>query len=369
MDLHIVFMILGFGFAAYSVVGNDVIQTLGTFISSNGKTPWYLLWAYTGFILTSVLFYGWYSGQGVAYGRLNKIPFPEVLQWWHVLPPLVLLIITRFGIPVSTTFLVLSVFATKNIGSMVTKSALGYLVAFGAAVTVYFLISRFFEENFIRKEIKKNEKRIWTVLQWISTGFLWSQWLIQDLANIYVYLPRGNDLSTTAFVLSMLMLVALLGYIFYSRGGKIQKIVTSKTNTTDIRSATIIDLIYGIVLFVFKEMSDIPMSTTWVFVGLLAGRELMINLRINMQAAFEARLKNEKKKPKKKGSLDESLDEEQDILNHPLYPRYSGTLGIFKMIKGDLLKVFAGLVVSLILVWLIHWDRMFEELKILLNFN
>lgn len=366
MDLHVLFMILGFSFAAYSVVGNDVIQTLGTFISSNGKTPWYLLWAYTGIILISVLFYGWYSGQGVAYGRLNKIPFPEVLQWWHVLPPLVLLIITRFGIPVSTTFLVLSVFATKNITSMVTKSALGYLVAFGAAAFLYLLISRFFEENFIRKEIKKNEQRIWTVLQWISTGFLWSQWLIQDLANIYVYLPRGNDLSTTAFVLSMLMLVALLGYIFYSRGGKIQKIVTTKTNTSDIRSATIIDLIYGIVLFVFKEVNDIPMSTTWVFVGLLAGRELMINLRVNMQAAFEARLKNEKKKAKKKefkDSPDDTLDkgifveDEQDILNHPLYPRYSDTLGILRMIGGDLLKVFAGLVVSLILVWLISFVR------------
>lgn len=357
MDYHIVFMILGFSLAAYSVVGNDVIQTLGTFISSNGKTPWYLLWAYTAFILIAVLFYGWYSGQGVAYGRLNKIPFPEVLQWWHVLPPLVLMIITRFGIPVSTTFLVLSVFASSNdkILSMITKSGLGYLVAFGTAIFIYYLISRFFEENFIRKEIKKNEKRIWTVLQWISTGFLWSQWLIQDLANIYVYLPRGNDLSTRDFVLSMLMLVTLLGYIFYSRGGSIQKIITTKTNTADIRSATIIDFIYGIVLFVFKEMSDIPMSTTWVFVGLLAGRELMINLRINMQAAFETRLKNEKKKAKRKGTWVE--EEQKDITQHPLYPRYSGLESILRMIGGDLLKVFAGLVVSLILVWIISFVR------------
>ncbi len=355
MDFHVIFMILGFSFAAYSVVGNDVIQTLGTFISSNGKTPWYLLWAYTGFILISVLFYGWYSGQGVAYGRLNKIPFPEMLQWWHVLPPLVLLIITRFGIPVSTTFLVLSVFATKNITSMVTKSALGYLVAFGAAAFIYYVISRFFEENFIKKEIKKNEKRIWTVLQWASTGFLWSQWLIQDLANIYVYLPRGKELSSTAFIASMVVLVALLGYIFYSRGGKIQKIVTTKTNTADIRSATIIDLIYGIVLFVFKEVNDIPMSTTWVFVGLLAGRELMINLQINMEAAFKTRLKNEKKKAKRKGTW---VEEEQiNPINHPLYPRYSNTMEILKMIGSDLLKVFAGLVVSLILVLIISLVR------------
>jgi hypothetical protein len=28
------------------------------------------------------------------------------------------------------------------------------------------------------------------------------------------------------------------------------------------------------ILFFFKELNDIPMSTTWVFVGLLCGREL-----------------------------------------------------------------------------------------------
>lgn len=357
MDLHVVFMILGFCFASYSVVGNDVIQTLGTFISSNGKTPWYLLWAYTAFILVSVLFYGWYSGQGIAYGRLSDIPFPEVLQWWHVLPPLVLLVITRFGIPVSTTFLILSVFAASQdkIMSMVTKSALGYIVAFLSALFIYYFTSRFFEANFIKKEIKKNENRIWTVLQWISTGFLWSQWLIQDLANIYVYLPRGNDLSTTHFVLSMIVLVGLLGYIFREQGGNIQKIVTSKTNTTDIRSATVIDFIYGIILLVFKEMNNVPMSTTWVFVGLLAGRELMMNLRFDMHDAFRTRLKNEKKKEKRKGTWIE--EEQKDPTEHPLYPRYSGLESLLRMIGSDLLKVLAGLVVSLILVWIISFVR------------
>jgi hypothetical protein len=33
------------------------------------------------------------------------------------------------------------------------------------------------------------------------------------------------------------------------------------------------------VLFVFKIASNIPMSTTWCFVGLLAGREISLALR------------------------------------------------------------------------------------------
>ena len=39
-------------------------------------------------------------------------------------------------------------------------------------------------------------------------------------------------------------------------------------------SATIIDAVYFLILLFFKELNDIPMSTTWVFVGLLCGREL-----------------------------------------------------------------------------------------------
>ena len=49
-----------------------------------------------------------------------------------------------------------------------------------------------------------------------------------------------------------------------------------KHNTRYIRSATIIDFFYWLTLFFFKELNDIPMSTTWVFVGLLAGREFAI---------------------------------------------------------------------------------------------
>ena len=38
-----VFALLGFSLAAYSVVGNDSIQTLGTFLVSNEKCKWWQL--------------------------------------------------------------------------------------------------------------------------------------------------------------------------------------------------------------------------------------------------------------------------------------------------------------------------------------
>jgi hypothetical protein len=158
------------------------------------------------------------------------------------------------------------------------KSFLGYGIAFGSAMLIYLAITEIVEKRFIENPITKRENSIWVTLQWISTGFLWSQWLIQDFANIYVYLPR--NLASVELIISLSVLLILLAFIFYSKGGAIQDIVKAKTNTVDIRSATIIDFTYGGVLLYFTELNNIPMSTTYVFIGLLAGREIAIRLRL-----------------------------------------------------------------------------------------
>ena len=41
--------------------------------------------------------------------------------------------------------------------------------------------------------------------------------------------------------------------------------------------ASVINFIYWGILLVFQTLSKVPMSTTWVFVGLLAGRELAMS--------------------------------------------------------------------------------------------
>lgn len=278
-----IYMLVGFALAAYSIVANDAIQTLGTFLSSNANRPWWVLWIFACTILSAILIYGWVAyGGDASYGRLSsKFPMPEGgLSWIHILPPLVILVLTRFGIPVSTTFLVLTVFVfadIKTVESMLTKSALGYVVAFFSAILLYRFVFKRMTEYFDRTA-GNPVPNYWVALQWASTGWLWSMWLIQDLANIYVYLPR--KLTLTELLISLAALLALHAWIFKNKGGAIQKIVTTKTGTVDIRAATIIDFIYGIILFIFKEMSNIPMSTTWVFLGLLAGREFAIALHM-----------------------------------------------------------------------------------------
>jgi hypothetical protein len=314
MDPSLFFMWFGFILAGYSVVGNDSIQTLGTFLSSNEERPWYVLWLFAGSILAATLVYGWYTTSGdVSYGRLSKYPLPDPFAWYYLLPPLVLMSLTRTGIPVSTSFLILTFFNEKNLVDMTIKSMLGYALAFGAAVIVYLAVTQTVEKRFIESQLTSRNRRFWVPLQWLSTGFLWSQWLIQDFVNIYVYLPRS--ISGQNLAISLTILLVLLGYIFYSKGGVIQQIVKAKTNTVDIRSATIIDAIYGLVLFFFKELSNIPMSTTWVFIGLLAGREIAIRYQLEKKVSRS----------------------------------------IIRMVFSDLGKVFFGLVVSILLVYLIKF--------------
>lgn len=280
-------MLVGFILAAYSIVANDAIQTLGTFLSSNSRRPWWVLWIYACVILLAVLVYGWLTNEGdIAYGRLEQFPEPKGgITWLHAIPPVFILLLTRYGVPVSTTFLVLTVFAPTNLLKILTKSLLGYGVAIGVGFVLYLIVANLLESRFMAT--KNQPPRPYAVaLQWLATGFLWSQWLIQDLANIFVYLPRTAEVDVLIFA-AVVMLV-LHAVIFKKRGGRIQGIVTSKTNTTDIRTATLIDFIYASILLYFKEMSNIPMSTTWVFLGLLAGRELALAFRLRHRTISES---------------------------------------------------------------------------------
>jgi phosphate/sulfate permease len=103
-----------------------------------------------------------------------------------------------------------------------------------------------------------------------------------------------------------------LAVLFRLGGDRIQEIVEEKAVIVDVRHATMIDITYALILWVFKIISNIPMSTTWVFLGLLAGRELALNV---------TRAKEERRKPRE----------------------------VWRLIGKDLLYVSIGLVVSLII--------------------
>ena len=309
-------MWLGFLLAAYSVIANDSVQTLGTWMASNRSVSKLYMWGAASSVLVFTLFYGWYINSGdISYGRLNKIPFVEV-QWYHALAPALLLLLTRFGIPVSTSFLVLSAFAsTFVLEKMLLKSMAGYAVAAVAAYVLWIIITYVSNKMPVGqindKGYGENHNK-WVVAQWVTTGFLWYTWLSHDIANIAVFLPR--EISLDLLLVICFVFVVALAFMFREGGGKIQNIVIEKDSTRYVRSATLIDAAYFVILYIFKEVNDIPMSTTWVFVGLLAGREFAI-------ASLSGKTKFKK---------------------------------VFPLIGMDFLKMMIGLSASVAIVLLIH---------------
>jgi phosphate/sulfate permease len=269
---------VGFAIAGYSAVANDSIQTIGTFIAANEKRPWWLLWLFIGGIFVATVAYSWATyGGDVSYERLRAKGFenaPETFSYLQVAAPLFLLVLTRLKMPVSTTFLLLSSFAASgsSVGAVLGKSLSGYLLAFVLSIVLWAIVAKKLEQWF-----EGEAHAAWLPLQWISSGFLWSVWIMQDAANIAVYLPRAMSFAEMAVFAGVIFFG--LGILFRMRGEKVQEVVNEKSAIVDLRSATLINLVFGGILYYFKIVSKVPMSTTWVFIGLLGGRELAMALR------------------------------------------------------------------------------------------
>ena len=61
MELVTLWMAVGFLFAAYSVIANDSVQTLGTWIASNNeRVNWKVMW-----VAASSVYYGHYGMVGI----------------------------------------------------------------------------------------------------------------------------------------------------------------------------------------------------------------------------------------------------------------------------------------------------------------
>lgn len=270
MEFEMIIAWTGFFMAVYSVMGNDApAQVLGTLIASHPDKKW-VLWLGSSIILVAALITSYVTYGGIAFDRLQKID-PVEMQWFYLLGPIGLFILTRYGVPVSTSFMMLAMFSAGIVlEKIIIKSMVGYGLAFCIALVIWLLICKI-TDRYI-KEHRAANMRFWRPLQYITTGTLWWFWLTHDLANIAVFLPREQSLP--AFIVICLVCVAALGLIFREAGGKVHTFVFKGEINMDIRVATLIDAVYALLLFVFKEWNNLPMSTTWVFVGLMGGREI-----------------------------------------------------------------------------------------------
>jgi hypothetical protein len=290
--------VAAFVLAGYAVIGNDALQTLGPFLAANrGRTPRVLQFAWLAVLLTAVMLLGWWWGEGdPAWGRLQTFAPLADLRWIDLLPSLSVLLLTQWGAPVSTSFLVLTAVDPASLQPLLRHSLAGYGMGLAVGLLAWGALLWRLETTPADQPPEGADAGnpsaaaseppgqaalpFWLALQWITTGWLWSQWLVQDLANIYVYLPRR--LGPGAMAGSLAVLLVGLALLMAENGGAIQQRLTSKTNSADPRSAALLAGIYGLVLFVMGRISSYPLSTTWAFLGLLAGRELGL-LRLDIR--------------------------------------------------------------------------------------
>lgn len=116
----------------------------------------------------------------ISYERLKAKGYdttPESFVYLQIGAPIVLLILTRLRIPVSTTFMILTSFVTKakSLGSTIMKSVAGYGVSFLLAIVVYIPFCKFVTDYC--DKTRGSLPKVWTAVQWLTTGILWSVWL------------------------------------------------------------------------------------------------------------------------------------------------------------------------------------------------
>jgi len=311
--------LLGFLLASWAVIGNDSLQTLGPFLQANrGRTPRWLQALGLCAVLCVVLLLGWWRGTGdPSWGRLASYPQPSLFGWPELLPPLAVLLLTQAGVPVSTSFLVLTAFTPANLPALLRRSLFGYGLALTAGLLAYGAFSlksrtlamsgdtapqavppgvaavsprgRGLLDMHSPGEPGGRLTNLALALQWLAGGWLWSQWLIQDLANMFIYLPRR--LGGGGMALALGVLCAGVCLLLLENGGAIQQIVRRKSGLDHPAAGAALSLLYGLILALLAMWGHEPLSTTWVFLGLLAGRELGLKLapqaRPTLDLAFD----------------------------------------------------------------------------------
>jgi hypothetical protein len=71
--------------------------------------------------------------------------------------------LTRLRVPVSTSFLILTVYLKKEktLGKVISKSMQGYVISFGLAVVVYAVLTPFIKKYTAQPPTKKIYRQIW----------------------------------------------------------------------------------------------------------------------------------------------------------------------------------------------------------------
>lgn len=262
---------VGMALCMFSTIANDSIQTIGTFLSSNRGVPWWKLWLYISilFVITALCSWFMYAGR-LDFGQLKSIPYTQKHTLLHFLAPATLILLTYNKIPCSSTFLLMSIFASqRTIGSMLTKTILGYIMGITTSFLLWEYLVKVYGKNLFLFEENGN---FWRNVQWASSGLLFISWLTSGISNLVIFLPRVFNVYN--LVLLLMLGLTMLAFTIYNRGGPIEEIVSHKSGMDNLKITSITNILYAVILLGVIHSSKVPMSTSWVFIGILAGQEM-----------------------------------------------------------------------------------------------
>ena len=303
--LPLVFNDIGFAWitsilALSTSITNNSFQIFGTFFLINKKTSKMKMFLFIFGVFIVIILSSWFLfDKELHFGKLNSIPYDERLNIFYFLSPFVLIYLTHKKIPVSSTFLFTTLFSSGAVlHTILTKTVHIYILSFMISFVLWKYIYPFFlnkfEKYFNFKFSESDNSNFWFIIQYLSTALLWFSWLFSNMSSALVFIPRQFDIK------SLLILFLFAGFIIYhlidNMGGDMQQLIKNKKNTDNIRSATMINIVYGLLIYIFQFSVNIPISTTWVFIGLIAGREMAITSSQNILIVSNIVHKNSVKK-------------------------------------------------------------------------
>lgn len=263
-------------FTTYAIMANNCAQTIGMFIATNKnkskeRAIYFLVPVFIITILISWLFYD----RQLDFFLLDRITYSDDLSLLLIFLPILLFLLTKYKIPVSATFLIIPIFANKStIQSMISKTSVSYFVSFVISLIIWRTIYIKYK-HWIEVKNEGGVGKIWFILQFISTGIVWAVWIVLSTCNFVVFLPRIFGLKELLLFMSVGVVSTCL--ILFDNGGEIQEIVDEKSDI-NIKSSVVFNFLFAFVMLFIQYVSKIPITSTWMFLGILAGREFAITV-------------------------------------------------------------------------------------------
>ena len=198
---------------------------------------------------------------------LTTVPFRFFLG------PLLLRVFSKFGWPISATFMTVALYASKDgTTSMLQKTGMAMAWAFVLGLVVWSFKLYLQKGTEAKKESDDEKYRRLLVLEYFVSWFAMVIWFSHDLCNPLVFLSRDLSIFEIVLAVGWILFDAILVMVF---GGGMQQYADKTLQKQRISDAIAIDAQYETVLVAAKEIFAVAISTSAVFVTCVATKRLV----------------------------------------------------------------------------------------------